>query len=339
MMQWTCKHARDFNTIASEWDELNRSQYDLAFFDSRFVTPLISHFLSGDEILLLGYQQGQLACAGIFQPTGKGRWATAMPSQCPLGLLIYAQPQLSDALVSEIAKQLPGVVLTIDFLQMDSRYIECDSSPRFDTMPYITTGRRPVEADFDAFFKGLGKNMRQNYNKVINRAERAGDQLTTAFVSSPEDVEQAVIKYGEIESAGWKGAEGTAISPDNTQGKFYREALTSLAASGQAVCWYYLINDEIVAVDLCILQSGMLIILKTTYNEAYNKQSPALQLKVEMLRHYADHRDQVDVVEFYGKAMEWHKRLNSELRPIQHISWFRSSLIKQAIGLVKKIKQ
>jgi hypothetical protein len=192
--------------------------------------------------------------------------------------------------------------------------------------------------DFDEYFKSLGKNMRQNYNKVINRAAKAGDTLDIECVDDPSKIAAAVAIYGEIESQGWKAQKGTAVAPDNNQGRFYTSMLTRLAEKNQACCWYYKINDQVVAVDLCVNQNGSLIILKTTYNEEFSKQSPALQLKVEMLKHYAKHNDEISNIEFYGRVMEWHTRLDSTTRDLQHVTWYRNQLVRCAIKLIKKLK-
>ncbi|WJG10468.1 GNAT family N-acetyltransferase [Aliiglaciecola sp. LCG003] len=339
-MNWLVFPCSEFPAHQSAWAKLNRDTMNLAFFEPEFVGGLIEHFFSGDEQFVLATHNDKLVMAGFFKPLGKGRWATAMPSQCPLGLFLHRDKDVGEEHMSQLCSALPGKVLMLDMLQMDSKFSQFSPPSAFEKMPYITTGNRPIPDDFDVFFKSLGKNMRQNYNKVINRAARADDILSFQKVSKPEQVKQAILKYGEIESSGWKNDQGTAISPDNTQGKFYQQALSELAEKGKACCWYYLINQQIVAVDLCIQQDDCLIILKTTYNEEFNKQSPALMLKIEMIKYYSEHiaSEKIRNIEFYGKAMEWHKRLDSTLREIEHVTYYPNALAKGVINLVKKIK-
>ena len=340
-MEWSCCSANEFHKSADEWAVLNRSSMNLAFFEVEFVSALIEHFFDGDELYVQGKLNGELMFAGFFKPLGKGRWMTAMPSQCPLGMFLCNGSEVRDTVIKGLTDALPGKVAMLDLMQTDSKFMSFLPEQAFETQPYITSGNRPIPEDFDAYFACLGKNMRQNYNKVINRAARAEDVLSTRKVSSPEEVRQAILTYGEIESSGWKNDQGTAISPDNTQGKFYVKALTALAEKGKACCWYYLINEQIVAVDLCIMQDDCLIILKTTYNEEFNKQSPALMLKIEMLKHYSINLNSEGIrnIEFYGKAMEWHKRLDSTLREIQHVTFYPNKLVKNVIKLIKQIKK
>ncbi len=339
-MNWRVLPHTDFPKYKEQWAQLNNETMRLAFFEPEFVDALATYFFEGDELLVLALEEENLVFAAFLRPLGKGQWTLAMPSQNPLGLMLHKSPILDNKIVSQLANALPGSVAMIDFLQTDTRHTQFASEGAFESMPYITTGNRPIPENFDDYFKSLGKNMRQNYNKVNNRAARAEDKLSWHKVDTRETVKQAILEYGEIESAGWKNEKGTAISPDNEQGQFYLKALSEMADKGQACCWYFLINDQKVAVDLCIQKDDCLIILKTTYNEEFNKQSPALMLKLEMLKHYTENKqtEGISNIEFYGKAMEWHKRLDSELREIVHVTWYKNSLVKSGVKLLKKLK-
>lgn len=337
-MQWTLHPANTFTQYKQAWNILNGQSQNLAILNADFVGSLIEEFFDSDELLALGECDGKLQMAGFFHKVGKFQWASVMPSQAPVALWLCKEHQFNSNHIADLAKALPGLILSIDFLQVDSRDMTLIPTNQFELSSYITTGNRPVPEDFDEYFKSLGKNMRQNYNKVINRAAKAGDTLGTDCVAEPAGIAEAVRLYGEIESQGWKAQKGTAVAPDNNQGRFYTSMLTRLAEKNQACCWYYKINEQVVAVDLCVNQNGSLIILKTTYNEEFSKQSPALQLKVEMLKHYAQHNDEISNIEFYGRVMEWHTRLDSTTRELHHVTWYRNALIRSVIKLIKKLK-
>ena len=337
-MKWTLLDVAKFSHYQEEWNELNKKSQNLAVLNSDFIEPLINEFFEGNECFVLGHDNNKLCVAGFLNKVGSFQWTTVMPSQAPVALWLCSGHKFNTHDVASLAKALPGLVLTIDFLQVDSRDLELNPRESFALAKYIETGNRPIPQDFDEYFKSLGKNMRQNYTKVINRAERAGDTLGFECLSTPEEVTLAVQKYGELESKGWKSEHGTAISPDNDQGRFYTDMLSRLAQKNQACCWYYKINQQIVAVDLCVMQQNTLIILKTTYDEEFSKQSPALQLKVEMIKHYSQAQTNIDNIEFYGRVMQWHTRLDSEVRELQHLSWFRSSLVRNIISTIKKLK-
>lgn len=324
-----------FDKVSSEWDTLNQQTQSQAILNADFIRCLIEHFFRGDEQLVVVYQASELRFVGFFQRVGFGRWQTVMPSQAPVGLWLASGHRIDESLLKSIAEVLPGPVLQLDLLQADSRNLTV--APVIYQQFYIETGNRPVPARYDDFAKTIGKNLRQNCNKAYNRAERDNDSLSAEVVCSPEQVAAGVIHYGEIESTSWKAQEGTAISPDNQQGRFYRQMMTTLAQRGAACVWYFKVSDKVAAVDLCVVKDGNLIILKTTFDEQYARYSPALLLKLDMLKYYAAHPELgIHNIEFYGKAMDWHKRLNSELRPIVHLSWQRTRLLQ---WLMRQFKQ
>jgi hypothetical protein len=324
-----------FANFSQQWNLLNQQTQGQAILDADFVSCLIQHFFTGAEQIVVIEHSGQVQFIGFFQHCGLGRWQTVMPSQAPVGLWLSAQHKVDEALLQRIASVLPGFVLQIDLLQADTRAL--DVAPSIYQQFYIETGNRTVPVQFDDFSKTIGKNLRQNCNKAYNRAERDNDKLSAQLLSSATDVAKGVLHYAEIESQSWKAKEGTALSPDNQQGKFYRDMMTTLAQRGAACVWYFMVSGQVAAVDLCVIKEGNLIILKTTFDEQYARYSPALLLKLDMLKYYTEHPELgVTNIEFYGKAMDWHKRLNSELRAIVHLSWQRTRLLQ---WLVRKLKQ
>lgn len=330
--------ADKFANYSQQWDLLNQQTQDQAILDADFISCLVQHFFSGNERLVVAEQAGNIKFIGFLQRCGLWRWQTVMPSQAPIGLWLSKQHTVDEQLLQAIAAALPGVVLQIDLLQADSRHLHV--APEIYQQFYIETGNRPVPVQFDDFAKTIGKNLRQNCNKAYNRAERDNDQLSATLVSKVSDVADGVMRYAEIESQSWKAKEGTALSPDNAQGRFYNDMMTTLAQRGAACVWYFMVSGQVAAVDLCVIKNGNLIILKTTFDEQYSRYSPALLLKLDMLKFYTEHPEVgVRNIEFYGKAMDWHKRLNSELRPIVHLSWQRSRLLQWLVRKLKKRNQ
>jgi hypothetical protein len=75
-------------------------------------------------------------------------------------------------------------------------------------------------------------------------------------------------------------------------------------------------------VDLCIVGGGALIILKTTYDEAYKQLSPAFLMREEAFRQLFTTKE-VDRIEFYGRVMEWHTRWTDKVRTMYHVNQYR----------------
>lgn len=334
-MKSQCFPSNKFNDFTQEWDLLNQSTHNQAILHSHFVKQLLQHFGHDNQHLVVTTSADKTLFIGLFHKIGFGRWQTVMPSQAPLGLWLAHNGELTDDILRSVAGALPGLVLQIDLLQADSRNL--NFKPPVFSQFYIETGNRPVPESYSEFAASLGKNLRQNCNKAYNRAERDKNTLLSEVVTSEELVSAGVAHFSEIESKSWKAKEGTAVSADNQQGLFYRDMMVDFAKHNNASVWYFKVSSQIAAVDLCIKQGANLIILKTTFDEQYAQYSPALLLKLDMIKYYSENPEHgVTNIEFYGKAMDWHKRLNSELRDIVHLTWYSSSFVKAGVYTFKK---
>ena len=129
--------------------------------------------------------------------------------------------------------------------------------------------------------------------------------------------------YGRLESAGWKADIGTAIHPDNGQGRFYQSVLESFCRRGAARMYRYWFNDRVVAMDLCIEGGDHLVILKTTYDESIKDgSSPAFLLRQDQFEQiFTEAR--FKAIEFYGKVMDWHLKWTGEVRTLFHVNAYR----------------
>jgi hypothetical protein len=153
----------------------------------------------------------------------------------------------------------------------------------------------------------------------------------------PEDVPAAIADYGRLETAGWKAGEGTAVHPDNAQGRFYTEMLQSFCAVGRGKIWRLKFGDKVVAMDLCIEAGGTVVVLKTAYDPEYRTVSPAFLLKQDAFRHVFD-EGQVRRIEFYGKLMEWHTRWTDNARMLYHANVYRWGWVPLARDLARRLR-
>jgi CelD/BcsL family acetyltransferase involved in cellulose biosynthesis len=213
--------------------------------------------------------------------------------------------------------------LAVGLSQLDPELLPRPDAESFvSSLDYIETATLHVDGAFEAYWANRGKNLRQNHKKARNKLEKAGVATGHAVHTGPAAVAQAVDEYGRIESRGWKAAEGTALHPENAQGRFYRELLEAHAADDEAIAYQYTYDGKVVASDLCLARGRVLIVLKTTYDEAHNATSPAMLMHYDMLRPIFDER-RFDRIEFYGRVMDWHGRLTEAKRVLYHLNCYR----------------
>jgi hypothetical protein len=324
-MTWKFQPApKNFEQARKGWDALNRSCGNHILLDSGFVGQLLDHF--GNDRVLLGINSDAAGPGmGLFINKGGGRWETFQPSQAPLGLILFENSGNAGSGLSHIMRRLPGHALQCSILQQDPDYSCITLNPNgvhLERLDYIQTARVTLSGTFDDYWKARGTNLRHNLARRRRRMHEKGYSLELNEIRTPGEVGAAVRDYGLLESKGWKGHQGTAIAPDNEQGRFYRAVLEDFCSRGEAVIYQLRLNDRLAATDFCLIRDGMMVVLKTTYDEELNDFSPAFLMREEILKSLFG-KAGMRVVEFYGRVMEWHTKWSEEIRTLYHINCFR----------------
>jgi CelD/BcsL family acetyltransferase involved in cellulose biosynthesis len=323
-----------------DWDRLNAERADLPFMTAAAVCSALETFGSGTEKLLIGREAGTVVAMLLVVPSGSLQWRTFQPSQLPLGVWVAAKHLTSTYIARSMLRGPLGFCLGFSITQVDPLLAPRESD-QADTkhMDYIETGWIDIAGTFEDYWAARGKNLRQNMRKQRNKLATEGTHIHMQVLTAPEDMAGAIARYGILESSGWKASEGTAIHPDNPQGKFYIQLLQDAAKRGEAVVYEYFFNEKTVALNICVQRSGTLVVLKTTYDEAIKNYSPAFLLS----------QDEVELVfgqgntkriEYYGRMMEWHTRWTESKRTLYHLTCYRWAWLKQlAERRHKKIKE
>jgi hypothetical protein len=333
-LQWSVAPASEFARVAADWDAINRACSNLPILDARFYALGLKHFGARTGAVAAVLHDGaHPLCAAVLEPGKLGSWQSYQPSQAPLGAFVHVGAFDAATMLPSFFRSGKGrTSLALGLSQLDPNILpRLAGGSRIDTLDYIETATLHVEGSFDEYWAARGKNLRQNLKKQRNRLEKAGVRAELRVHSEPAAVAAAVDEYGLLESRGWKAGEGTAVHPDNAQGRFYRELLEDLAAVGEAFVYQYAYDGQVVASDLCVARGGVLIILKTTYDEAHNASSPAMLMHHEVLQPIFDER-RFQRVEFYGRVMEWHGRLTESKRALYHLNCFRWPWFSKLVG-------
>jgi CelD/BcsL family acetyltransferase involved in cellulose biosynthesis len=337
-MGWELKPAREaFSSFATEWDRLNGALYNShPMFDSRFIGPLIEHFGKGDEQLCLHRTDGLINGALILRPLGLGRWALFLPAQAQAGAIMLNETSLLETLFPA----LPGHAWSLDLLAIDSSYAPDWSGltlPRI-VHPHALTMAVTTAGDFAAYWQARPKKLRDNLRRYRRRAEVSVAPLSIQMIDTPDEIIDALTRYGQLESAGWKGREGSAIAPDNIQGRFYAEILRQFSRAGQAHVMELRAGEQVVASRLFIRHEQMWVALKTTYDETQSAFAPGRLLLLEMLER-AFTEIPGGQVEFYTNADRDQAEWANALRPIPHHQIFRNDLIGFLFGMINILRR
>jgi len=328
-MTWTLYPIARYKDFADQWDALAKSSPGAPFLESAFLQPALDTFGNSEELLCLHHTNGQLTAAAIMQRGPRGMWQTFQPSQLPLGAWISGEGVDLVATGNALVAELPGLTLGLGVTQLDPRFHPRPADgPKVRTQDYIATAWVDIEGSFDTYWEARGKNLRQNTRKQRNKLQAESTDTRLECITAAADVPKAITDYGALESAGWKTADGTAIHPDNAQGKFYEKMLENFCSLGRGRIYRYWFGDKVVAMDLCICDDTTIVILKTTYDESYKAVSPSTLMRQDEFQQLFDEA-MFKRIEFYGKVMEWHTRWTTNSRDIYHITLYRWAILKQ----------
>jgi len=337
-MSWNLYPINKFENFQNNWQQLNRAAFNSPLLSLDFVLPLLEMFGKGNEILACYQEKDELKIMAIIRPKNQWVWSTFQPSQAPLGIWIQKRGVDLLSVLPELVQQLAQYPLVFSMTQIDPDLVaRPEISKKLVTLDYIQTARITLQGDFEEYWAGRGKNLRQNMKKQRNKLVKDGVITRLELCVLPVDVQQAIVDYGKLESSGWKLDQGTAIHSSNNQGRFYQKVLENFCHRGKGRIYRYWFNDQIVAMDLCIEGEDDLIILKTTYDESWKHSfSPAFLMREEEFKQIFD-ENKIKRIEFYGRVMDWHTKWSNEIRMLYHINSYRWSAVRAFHRLTRRL--
>ncbi len=342
-MQWQVVPGSAFAGLAARWDALNDAGFRSPVLHSDFVGPLLTHF--GDGAERIAFVDDARATVPALRRAAVLIRANAFvhdsfqPSQAPIGLWLQddgAQGLPDAATMSALAAALGATTAMVGLSQLDPEHVaRIETAERIAT-DYIDTARVTITGSFDDYWAARGKNLRANMKKQRNKLEADGVELRFDCLVEPADVAAAIADYGRLESAGWKASGGTAVSADNAQGRFYRDVFERFCARGMGRIYRCFYGDgsheRVVAMDLCIEHHGVMVILKTAFDETIRGTSPAFLMRHDYFPGiFATRR--LSRIEFYGRVMEWHTKWSDEVRTLYHATTYRWPVVAKLDAL------
>jgi Acetyltransferase (GNAT) domain len=339
-MTWSFHPALDtFHQLRDRWDALNLAQNNHVLLDSGFIAALLRHFGSRDVILGINEDKGNPAMA-LMERKAPGVWETFQPSCAPLGPILYGAGEGGAENLVSLMRSLPGYALQLGILQQDpdcSGFSAVSGYDWIEKLDYIQTARISLGGTFQEYWAGREDRLRKNNDRLRRRMAEKGLRLDFTVVRDPADVEEGIRDLGRLESKGWKAKEGTAVSADNAQGRFYQALLEDFCARGEGVIYQLRIDDHVVATDICVARGEMLVLLKTAYDEDRSIYSPAFLLREDIVRDlYSGGR--IRTYEFYGPLMEYQLRWTRNIRTLYHLTCFRHRWVRSARNFAKRIR-
>ncbi len=319
------------------WDRLNCEIYaGHALFDSRFYEPLLERFGAGKEYLCIHTSASEdIDGMLILCHRRVGIWSLFLPAQAQIAPVLVKTP----IILRDVFNVLPGWVGMLEILNQDPSYsFQKNGLEKLSVLRQrraLTIGI-DVLGGFLDYWKGRSKNLQKNTKRYFNRvASQGGHRLEVH--NTLGSLTHALIRYGDMEARGWKGKAGTAVSADNIQGEFYQDLMSKYGVENKAFIYELYVGDVLVASRLCISDDGMLVILKTTYDENYPHFAPSRLLLYLLLEREFEAK-QFRRVEFYTDATKEQISWSTDQRYIEHMLLFRNSLVCSAYQVLSRLR-
>jgi len=128
-----------------------------------------------------------------------------------------------------------------------------------------------------------GKKQRQTYQRKFRRLAEQGE-LTVSVLNKDEDLEQWLDEFLALESSGWKGAEGSALSCNQPDACFFREFSREAFARGRLLMVAMRMNGKAIAALHNVYAGYGAFQIKTAYDESWQQYSPGKLTYMETLR-------------------------------------------------------
>jgi CelD/BcsL family acetyltransferase involved in cellulose biosynthesis len=338
-LRWTLLPVARLADVEPAWRALHAAGWPTPVLAYEFVAALVRAFARGDEQVALAHSGARPVAAAILQRDSRVTWSTFQPAQAPIGAWVH-DPAAgeAEALAHGLLQALPQPALALGLTQQDPlRVARPADTARVATLDYIRTGAVRVERGFETYWNERDKKVRYELKRRLARLAEQGlvpclEKETRAAAAAAQ-----VDAFGELESAGWKAAGGTAVHAGNVQGAFYRDVMTRFCASGQGRIYRYVAGDRVLAMQLAIVHAGTLAFLKTTYDERLRAASPGVLMKAEIFRDLFAEAG-IARIEFYGGVKEWQLKWIDEVRTQYHVNVYRWSAVRSARQIVARLR-
>ena len=189
-------------------------------------------------------------------------------------------------------------------------------SPSVSAMREAYRGRgvvvcRPAEShpyiDLDESWTAPEKHLNSGRRSDLRRAQRIaasiGNVESSILTPKPSELRPLLEEAYQVEGAGWKAREGSALATDIMRGSFYSRYAAAACERGVLRLCFLRIRGEAAAVQLAIESAGSLWLLKVGYAEQFARCSPGMLLTRETIRYAA--QAGLRSYEFLGTVESW----------------------------------
>jgi CelD/BcsL family acetyltransferase involved in cellulose biosynthesis len=180
-----------------------------------------------------------------------------------------------------------------------------------------------LDVGWEAYERTLGAKLRSECRRRMRRLEESGS-VTFDIHDGSDGLTELLDEAFEIEAAGWKGRNGTAISSRPEVERFYREVAAWAAARGWLRVAFLRLDGRSLAFDLSFEDERGHYLLKTSFHPSAAPYAPGVLLRYSMIRRSFDLG--LPTYEFLGHNDPWKLRWTKDQHDLILMKVFAPSL-------------
>lgn len=329
--KWTFHPALEkYSHFKTLWNEVNGRYCNHVLLDAEFVEPLLHAY--GDKNTLLAVQDdSEFPALTLLVRQNRFFWQTFQPQNAPIGLMLIKENDDLIRTIDSLIRSLPGITLGLGITNQDSDFTAFRNvnayHDKIEIMEHIKTPRIVLCGNFDEYWKSRHKDLVQNLARRERKIKESNGEISLVEHRDPEEMAFAIQEYSRLEQSGWKGKQGTAVTGDNVQGVFYREVMERFGRRGEGVVFRFLLDGKTIASQIGLERDGMIVFLKTAYDETLKDLSPGLMMRKEIVRKLFS-GGKIRTIELYGRVHDWHRKWTDQIRTIFHVNFYSGRLVK-----------
>lgn len=193
--------------------------------------------------------------------------------------------------IFEFLRREGGQLLSMDtvsaegpFTDVVQQVVESQNLGLFNRDQFSRAAFRPSASFDDYMANQVSKSVRKKVGRLERRLREQGD-VQVAISDQSSDFPSLAQEFLDLESAGWKGEQGTALASHRSTREFFLEMVTRSAQDNRVSFLSLRLNNHPIAM-LCDLYVGnRACAFKTAFDESFAQYSPGLLAEIKNIEH------------------------------------------------------
>ncbi len=317
----------DLRAVAGEWDSLALASGS-PFLTVAWLSAWWESFGGTPAVIAVRDPDGRLVAGVPCRRVSRTAWASPTNSESGDWGVIAADEDAGRAAWRALAGAAPGCLRLQGLVHRDGAEIALGELTLAGFRFVATSGARSPYLDLPSSYEDLLASISHDLRSQVNRRRRSLAKMGTVRLRSVrggQGLEDALATVLRLEGSGWKTRAGTAILSDPAVHNLYRSFALRASEEGWLRLYILEVDGRPIAADYGCSFGRVGYLLKTGFDEEFQRYSPGLVLRAEVLR--ASIEEGLSGYDFLGGPDPYKLRWATTVRPRLGIRAYRGTRV------------